>query len=97
MFHLIGAILPQGKADRLMPVLKDMGIFGATLLPATGLCSKEAEEILKHKVDPSRELLLIIAPDYDRERVVSTLKERGNLMAPGEGVLFVVDLREVLG
>jgi nitrogen regulatory protein P-II 1 len=97
MFKLIMAILPKGKIKAIMPVIKDIGIFGATMISGKGLCTKEGERVIGCKIGPSREILMIITLDVNKDKIVKALAKQGNLKTPGKGIIFVMDINEVIG
>jgi nitrogen regulatory protein P-II 1 len=97
MFKLIMAILPKGKIKAIMPAIKDIGIFGATMLSGKGLCTKEGERVIGCKIGPSREILMIITLDVNKDKIVKALAKQGNLKTPGKGIIFVMDINEVIG
>ncbi len=90
MFKLIVAILPRGKIKALMPVVKDAGIFGATMLSGKGLCTEEGRRALGLRIGSSREILVLLTLDVNTEKLVRLLEIRGRLRDPGQGVVFVV-------
>lgn len=90
MFKLIVAILPKGKIKALMPIIKDAGIFGATMLSGKGLCTKEGKRVLGLRIGPSREILVLLTLDVNTEKLVKLLEMHGRLRDPGQGVVFVV-------
>jgi len=97
MFKLIVAILPRGKIKAIMPVMKDAGIFGATVLPAKGLCTEEGKRTLGLRIGPSREILMLVTLDVNKEKLIKLLTQHGKLKDPGEGIIFSMDIRQVVG
>ena len=97
MLKLIVAILPRGKLKRIMPVIKEAGIFGATVLSGKGLCAKEGARALGLRIGPLREILLLVTLDANRKKLVRLLEEHGRLKDPGQGIIFVMDICEVIG
>ncbi len=94
---LIVAILPKGKMKTIMPVLKDAGIFGATVLSGKGLCTEEGRGKIGLRIGSSREVLILLTLDANREKLIKILEKRGNLKKPGQGILFVMDVNRVIG
>ncbi len=97
MFKLIVAILPQGKIKKIMPVIKEAGIFGATVLSGRGLCTKEGMRSLGLRIGPLREILILVTLDSNREKLVNLLEEHGKLKEPGKGIIFVMDICQIVG
>jgi len=97
MFKLIVAILPKGKIKAIMPVLKNAGIFGATVLSGKGLCTEEGRSKIGLQIGSSREVLILLTLDINREKLVKILEKQGNLKEPGQGILFVMDVSRVIG
>ena len=97
MFKLITAILPRGKTKMIMPVVKEAGIFGATVLSGKGLCAEEGMRTLGFRIGPSREVLILITLDRNTHKLVRLLEEHGKLKDPGEGIIFVMNICQVVG
>lgn len=94
---LIVAILPRGKMKAIMPVLKNAGIFGATMLSGKGLCTKEGKSKIGLQIGSSREVLILLTLDINREKLVKILEKHANLKQPGQGILFLMDVSQVIG
>ncbi len=97
ILKLIVAILPKGKIKAIMPVLKNAGIFGATVLSGKGLCTEEGRGKIGLQIGSSREVLILLTLDINREKLVKILEKQGNLKEPGQGILFVMDVSRVIG
>ncbi|HRZ40266.1 MAG TPA: P-II family nitrogen regulator [Candidatus Omnitrophota bacterium] len=97
MFKLIVAIFPKGKVKTILPVIKEAGIFGATVLSGKGLCAKEGARVLGLRIGPLREILLLVTLEANRKKLVKLLEEHGRLKEPGKGIIFVMDICEVIG
>lgn len=97
MFKLIMAILPKGKLKKIMPAVKDAGIFGATMVCGKGLCTREGERVLRARIGSSREILLILTLAANTDKIIRVLVKHGNIKAPGTGIVFVMDISQVIG
>jgi len=97
MFKLIVAILPKGKIRAIMPALKDAGIFGATVFSGKGLCTEEGRRTIGLQIGSSRDVLILLTLDVNREKLVKVLEKHGSLKDPGQGIVFVMDISQVVG
>jgi nitrogen regulatory protein PII len=97
MLKLIVAILPKGKIKIIMPVLKDAGIFGATVLSGKGLCTEEGRGKVGLPIDSLREVLILLTLEGNQEKLVKILEKQCNLKEPGKGILFVMNVSRVIG
>jgi len=97
MFKLIVAILPKGKIKAVMPAVKDAGIFGATMLSGTGLCTEEGKRALGVRIGTAREILLLLTLDANTDKLITLLEKHGSLKDPGQGIVFVADISKVVG
>lgn len=97
MFKLIVAVFPEGKLERIMPAVKEAGIFGATMLKGRGLAASEAGSVLGYELPPSRDVLFIVTLQSNKDRIVNAIKECGDIGSPGAGIVFVADVDEVFG
>ncbi|MDD5573747.1 MAG: P-II family nitrogen regulator [Candidatus Omnitrophica bacterium] len=97
MFKLIMAILPKGRMKAIMPHMKNAGIFGATMLSGKGMCTTEGRRALGRRIGSSREILILLTLDSNRDKLVKLLEKYGNLKDPGQGIVFVTDISQVIG
>lgn len=97
MFKLIIAILPKGKIKTVLPVVKDAGIFGATMLSGKGMCTVEGRRALGLSIGSSREILILLTLDVNKDKLIKLLEKHGNLKDPGQGIVFVMDISQVIG
>ena len=97
MFKLIVAVLPRGKTKKIMPMMKEAGIFGATLVSAKGLCAKEGTRALGFRIGSAKEILILVTLDVNKKKLVRLLEAHGKLKEPGEGIVFVMDICQVIG
>jgi len=97
MFRLIVVVFPRGKVKAIIPIIKNAGIFGATVLSGRGLCTNEAKRALGLRIGAAREILLIVTLEANREKLVKLLTEYGRLKEPGRGIIFSMDIRQVVG
>jgi len=97
MFKLIIAILPKGKIKTVLPVVKDAGIFGATMLSGKGMCTAEGRRALGLRIGSSREILILLTLDVNKDKLIKLLEKHGNLRDPGQGIVFVMDISQVIG
>ncbi|HRZ14713.1 MAG TPA: P-II family nitrogen regulator [Candidatus Omnitrophota bacterium] len=91
------AILPKGKIKAVMPVLKDAGIFGATMFPGKGMCTAEGRRALGLRINSSREILMLLTLDRNKDKLITLLEHHGTLKDPGQGIVFVMDISQVIG
>jgi nitrogen regulatory protein PII len=97
VFKMIMAILPKGKIKKIMPVIKQVGIFGATMLSGKGMCTKEAEKMLGKKLCSSRELMIIITLSMNKDKIIKAIVKHADLKKPGNGIVFTMDITEIIG
>ena len=97
MIKLIVAIFPKGKVKAIMPVIKNAGIFGATVLSGKGLCTDEGKRALGLRIGSAREILVLVTLDVNSAKLIKLLTEHGNLKDPGQGIIFLMDISQVIG
>lgn len=91
------AIVERGKASLLTDVAKKAGAGGATIIYGRGTSTHEAKKFLNINVDPSKELVFIIADESEVDGIVDAMAVAGHLDVPGMGIIFTFPISHVRG
>jgi nitrogen regulatory protein PII len=94
---LIAAIVKKGWAERLVSAAKEAGAEGATIMFARGTGIHEQQKLWGIPIEPEKELVFTIVPDEKTQRVMDAMIDAGQIQVPGNGICFVVGLKQLVG
>lgn len=93
----IVAIVERGRADKVVKAAKAKGASGATIFYGRGTGETEAKKFLKMHIESSKEVILILAHVGQKDDIIEAMVEAGRLKEPGTGILFTVDIDDLVG
>lgn len=93
----IFAVLQRGIADPVMEAAKKAGAKGGTIFLARGTGAHEAKTFFGLTIESGREILMIVTPSEETDRILRAVVESGRLTDPGSGIAFVIRGVEVYG
>jgi len=96
-YNTIFAVLERGKADSVMDAAKKAGAKGGTIFLGRGTGTHEAKTFLGLTLETGKEILMLVTPSEDTDRILKAVIESGRLTEPGHGIAFVVRDVEVYG
>jgi len=77
--------------------LATAGATGGTLLHGLGLGSKEAEKFLGITIQPEKDVILILAPQAKKARIMEEITHEAGLNTTGRGICFSLPVNTALG
>lgn len=95
-YDAIWAVVPGGKDEQVIRSAEKGGSRGGTILHARGAHVRDHIRLISN-IEPTREVVVVIAKREDTASICSTIHEEMRLDDPGKGLLFVFPLREVHG
>jgi len=72
-YSLIITITDSGKADAVMDAAKTAGAYGGTIIRARGAGAKDAESFLGIKIQPEKDMLLILTHEEARVTIMKAI------------------------
>lgn len=93
----IVAIVERGKADKVINAAKEKGAKGATIFYGRGTGETEAKKFLKIHVESSKEIIMILAETHIYKGIMEAMVKAGNLKEPGTGIIFTVNIYDLIG
>jgi len=96
-YALIVTIVNRGHSDLVMTAAKAAGATGGTLLHGLGLGSKEAEKFLGITIQPEKDVILILAPQAKKARIMEEITHEAGLNTTGRGICFSLPVNTALG
>ncbi|MDD4734354.1 MAG: P-II family nitrogen regulator, partial [Bacilli bacterium] len=76
---------------------KKVGARGGTLINARGLGYKEAVQFLGFKLEPERELVLIVADEKIKNKLMEEIVKKVGIATPGKGLCFAIEIDQAIG
>ncbi|MGM0365075.1 MAG: P-II family nitrogen regulator [Actinomycetota bacterium] len=94
---LIVTIVKRGFSETILAASKEAGAEGGTVIPARGSGIHEKSKLMGIPIEPEKEILLTVVNCEITKKVLDAILEAGNLNKPGEGIVFVLDIKYVAG
>lgn len=96
-YDLILTIVNNGYFDEVMEVAKKSGATGGTLIHARGLASEEAAKFLGITIQSEKDIVLILTPHENRQKIMESITHEIGLSTPGKGICFSLPVNATLG
>lgn len=93
----IFTIVEQGQSDQVISSAKKAGARGGTVMHGRGSGVHIKEKLFNFEIEPEKEVVLILSPKEDTEKITEALNESFDFDNPGHGVLFVIDVSKTMG
>ncbi|MFA5623452.1 MAG: P-II family nitrogen regulator [Bradymonadales bacterium] len=95
--HLIVTIVDRGNAQNVIESANAAGAKGATILHARGSGIEESEAFFDIKIQPEKDVILIVAPSSLVMNICNNISEKANLHENGRGILFTLPIKDAAG
>ncbi|MBR2341283.1 MAG: P-II family nitrogen regulator [Clostridia bacterium] len=95
--QVIFCIVNSGFGDVAMDAAKKAGARGGTIINARGTGALEAEAFFGISVQPEKEIVMIVAPTEDNDKILQCLYDEVGLNSHGQGIAFSVPVDGVVG
>jgi len=95
--HLIVTIVNEGYAEKVMTEAKKKGATGGTTLNGRGLENEKVIKFLNIKIEPEKDVVLILAPTETKTQIMNIIVENCGLKTPGAGICFSLPVDHVVG
>ncbi len=96
-FDLIIVAINKGFSDYVIDAARDAGASGATIISGRGTGVHENDSVLGIKIQPEKELVLILAYRNTRSGIMKQICERANLNEVGKGICFSLPVSDIAG
>ena len=90
-------IVDKGKAEEAMKVANSAGATGGTIINARGSGIHEQMKLFQMSIEPEKEIVLIVSKVETTEAIVEAIKVDLDIEKPGNGIIFVQDVRQTIG
>ena len=96
-YDLVIAIIGRGFSDYVISAARDAGATGATIINARGTGVHENDSILGIKIQPEKEIVLILVNRLKRNEIMKKVCEASNLNSEGKGLCFSMPVSDIAG
>ncbi len=97
MYKSVYVIVDKGKGEAAVEAATRAGAKGATIIGARGSGIHETQRFFNMDIEPEKELVLIVLKSELAEQVVSSVRDELDIDKPGNGIIFVQNVRQVYG
>lgn len=97
MYQSIFTIVDRGKAEYVMDAATKAGAKGGTIIHARGSGIHETMRVFSMDIEPEKEIVLILSPISDTQKIVDAIRMELDLDKPGQGIMFVQDINKTYG
>lgn len=94
-YHTVMAIMNRGKTVSATDAINQLGNYSGVLLTGRGAGLHENQKILNIAVEPEKEILLLVTPTSQLNKVIYTLNNANELTKPGHGILISIPIKRV--
>lgn len=94
---LIIVIANKYKEEEIMLAANQAGAHGGTVIHGRGTANLEKLNLLRIKVEPEKEIVLIVCKCENTNEIKAKISEKLSLTKPNHGILFVIPIKKALG
>lgn len=96
-FDLVVVAINKGFSDYVVSAAREAGASGATIINGRGTGVHENDSVLGIKIQPEKELVLILTYRHSRAEIMKKICERANLNEVGKGMCFSMPVSDIAG
>lgn len=96
-FELIVVIVNANYSEIAMDAARDEGARGGTIVHARGTGTKAMEEKYGIIITPEKDMILILATEDIRDRILNAVYKAVGLATDGQGIAFSLPVNDVVG
>lgn len=96
-YDLVFIIVDKKLSTRVSDEIEALGVSGLTILQGRGRSTDQKVRLLGLTVEPQREMILVLTPNDKTRLIFDTALQAGKLDRPGNGLVFVVDVKMLGG
>lgn len=93
----IFCIVNSGYSDAVMDAAKKFGARGGTVMSGRGTANPNAEKLFGITVEPEKDIVMIVVPSEDKDKILNALYEEVGLNSAGQGIAFALPVDGTVG
>ena len=90
-------IVEKDQGEEVIATAKKAGATGGTVMYGRGSGVHKKAKLFNIEIEPEKEVVLILSPKDDTEKITQALNHQFDFENPGHGVLFVLDVTKSMG
>lgn len=94
---LVIAVIDEKLTENLLDKVDEVGVTGSTIIPGRGRSAFSKLKFMGITVEPRRDVIIILSTRDKSKKVLNTIKDYGQLHKPGQGIVFVLEVKEAAG
>ena len=87
-YELVLCIVNAGFSQNVMEAARAAGAKGGTVLRARGSANPEAEDFFNIKIQPEKEVVMILVPSTIKDEVLKTVYKESGIAEEAQGIAF---------
>lgn len=96
-YEAIFTVVERGLGQEVVDAANSAGARGATIISARGSGIHEDTMFFSMRIEPEKEIVMIIIEKERADKVVSFISETMKIDEPGKGIIFGMDINRVSG
>jgi hypothetical protein len=96
-FEAIFCVVNSGFAEAAMEAARKAGAGGGTILKGRGTAGRGSEALFHIRIQPEKELLILLVPRSIKDRILRTLYAAAGLDTAGQGIAFSMPVEKAVG
>jgi len=96
-YDLIITIINKGLSSDVIDASTEAGAEGGTILHGRGSGIHDTAKLFGIRIEPEKEVVLTLINHMKTNEVVDAISKRVNINKPGKGIVFVIDIKHVVG
>lgn len=94
---LIITVVNKGRSSDVIDAAKEGGAEGGTILHGRGSGVHDTAKLFGIRIEPEKEVILTIVESTKTDLIVDSISKKLNINKPGNGILFVLDVKRAAG
>ncbi|CZQ98036.1 hypothetical protein [Trichococcus ilyis] len=90
-------VVDKGLIDRVSESARGGESYCGTVIAGRGSGLHENKKLFNLALEPEKEILLLLTQAEQSEKIINRIEEAVNITAPGNGILFGINLKRVRG
>lgn len=96
-YKAIFVIVDKGSVEDVLEAAESAGSTGATVIHSRGSSSKEKETLFGIKIEPEKDIILILSKVQKATSIVEAIEQRLKINQSDAGIIFVLDVSKAIG
>jgi nitrogen regulatory protein PII len=96
-FELIIVLVNPSHSEIVMDAAREVGARGGTIVHARGTGTKDIEKKYNVVITPDKEMILILAKESIRDKMLQAIYKAAGLGTDGQGIAFALPVNDVIG